>query len=52
VYFAQRGMAQLAETTGLRRESLYKALSGEGKPPFSHSWRVRSAAVVMSQIDL
>jgi probable addiction module antidote protein len=29
-----RGMAQLAKDTGLGRESLYKALSGEGNPSF------------------
>ncbi|MBO9357101.1 putative addiction module antidote protein [Bordetella petrii] len=30
-----RGMSQLAKETGLGRESLYKALSGEGSPSFS-----------------
>jgi len=30
-----RGMSQLAKETGLGRESLYKALSGEGNPSFS-----------------
>ncbi len=29
-----RGMTQLARETGLRRESLYKALSSEGNPEF------------------
>jgi len=29
-----RGMSQLAKQTGLGRESLYKALSGEGNPSF------------------
>lgn len=29
------GMSQLARDTGLRRESLYKALSSEGNPPSS-----------------
>lgn len=29
-----RGMTQIAEQTGLSRESLYKALSGEGHPQF------------------
>lgn len=29
-----RGMSQLARDTGLGRESLYKALSGEGNPSF------------------
>ena len=30
-----RGMAQIAKDTGLRRESLYKALSPEGNPEFA-----------------
>lgn len=30
-----RGMTQLAKETGLGRESLYKALSGEGNPSFA-----------------
>jgi probable addiction module antidote protein len=30
----EKGMSQLARDTGLGRESLYKALSGEGKPNF------------------
>lgn len=30
-----RGMTQLARDTGLSRESLYKALSGEGNPEFA-----------------
>jgi probable addiction module antidote protein len=30
-----RGMAQLAEETGLTRQSLYKALSGDGNPEFA-----------------
>lgn len=29
-----KGMSQLAKETGLGRESLYKALSGEGNPSF------------------
>ena len=29
-----KGMSQLAKDTGLGRESLYKALSGEGNPSF------------------
>ena len=29
-----KGMTQLARDTGLGRESLYKALSGEGNPSF------------------
>lgn len=30
-----KGMSQLARETGLGRESLYKALSGEGNPSFA-----------------
>jgi len=30
-----RGMSQLARDTGLGRESLYKALSGQGNPSFA-----------------
>ena len=30
-----RGMAQIARETGLRRESLYKALSPDGNPEFA-----------------
>ena len=30
-----RGMSQIARQTGLGRESLYKALSGEGNPEFT-----------------
>ncbi len=30
-----RGMSQIARKTGLRRESLYKALSPEGNPEFA-----------------
>ena len=29
-----RGMSEIARQTGLSRESLYKALSGEGRPQF------------------
>lgn len=34
------GMTKLASDSGLGRESLYKALSGEGKPSFDTIWRV------------
>ena len=30
-----RGMTQLAEETGLTRQALYKALSGDGNPEFA-----------------
>lgn len=38
-----KGMTQLAKDTGLGRESLYKALSGEGNPSFSTILKVTNA---------
>ncbi len=38
-----KGMTQLAKDTGLGRESLYKALSGEGNPSFSTILKVMRA---------
>ena len=38
-----KGMTQLANETGLGRESLYKALSGEGNPSFSTILKVMTA---------
>lgn len=38
-----RGMSQLARDTGLRRESLYKALSPEGNPEFATIMKVVQA---------
>ena len=38
-----KGMTQLARETGLGRESLYKALSGEGNPSFATILKVTSA---------
>ena len=38
-----RGMTQLAKDTGLVRESLYKALSGEGNPSFATILKVMRA---------
>ena len=38
-----RGMSQLARDTGLGRESLYKALSGEGNPSFATILKVMHA---------
>ena len=38
-----KGMTQLARETGLGRESLYKALSGEGNPSFATLLKVMSA---------
>lgn len=38
-----RGMSQLAKDTGLSRESLYKALSGERAPTFDTILKVTKA---------
>jgi probable addiction module antidote protein len=38
-----RGMSQLARDTGLRRESLYKALSADGNPEFATIMKVMQA---------
>lgn len=38
-----KGMTQLAKETGLGRESLYKALSGEGNPSFATILKVMHA---------
>ncbi len=38
-----KGMTQLARDTGMGRESLYKALSGEGNPSFATILKVMHA---------
>lgn len=38
-----KGMAQVARDTGLSRESLYKALSGNGNPSFATILKVTRA---------
>ena len=38
-----KGMTQLAQQTGLGRESLYKALSGDGNPSFATILKVMHA---------
>lgn len=38
-----KGMTQLSKDTGLGRESLYKALSGEGNPSFATILKVSHA---------
>lgn len=38
-----KGMTQLAKQTGMGRESLYKALSGEGNPSFATILKVTRA---------
>ena len=40
---AKGGMSELSRDTGLGRESLYKALSGEGNPSFATILKVTSA---------
>ena len=38
-----RGMSQIAKDSGLSRESLYKALAGDGNPEFATILRVLKA---------
>jgi len=38
-----QGMTQVARDSGLSRESLYKALSGERSPSFEHILKVSTA---------
>ncbi len=38
-----RGMSEIAEKTGMSRESLYKALSGEGNPAYATIHKVANA---------
>ena len=38
-----RGMSQVARDAGLSRESLYRALSGEGNPEFGTTLKVAKA---------
>nr|WP_178372370.1 addiction module antidote protein [Pollutimonas bauzanensis] len=44
-----KGMTQLAKETGLGRESLYKALSGEGNPSFGTILKVMRALGIKLQ---
>lgn len=46
-----RGMTQLAKDTGLGRESLYKALSGEGNPSFATILKVTRALGLQLRAD-
>ena len=45
-----RSMTQLAKDTGLGRESLYKALSGEGNPSFGTILKVMHALGLRLQV--
>ncbi len=47
-----KGMTQLARDTGLGRESLYKALSGEGNPSFATILKVMGALGVKLHVGL
>lgn len=47
-----KGMSQLAQDTGLGRESLYKALSGEGNPSFPTILKVMHALGIKLQPQL
>ncbi|WAR46930.1 addiction module antidote protein [Methylomonas rapida] len=47
-----RSMAQLAKDTGLGRESLYKALSGEGNPSFGTILKVIHALGLKLNVQL
>jgi probable addiction module antidote protein len=46
----QMGMTQLARETGLRRDSLYKALSGNGNPTLDTLVRIAKALGVVIQL--
>lgn len=46
-----RGMTQLAADTGLGRESLYKALSGEGNPSFATMLKVMTALGLQIHVE-
>jgi len=44
-----KGMSQLSRDTGLGRESLYKALSGQGNPSFATILKVTAALGIQLQ---
>ena len=47
-----KGMTQLAKQTGLGRESLYKALSGDGNPSFATILKVMLALGVQIHTEV
>jgi probable addiction module antidote protein len=47
-----KGMTQLAKQTGLVRESLYKALSGDGNPSFATILKVMRALGVQIHTEV
>ena len=46
-----RGMTRIAEESGLSRESLYKALSGDGNPQFETIARVLMALGLQLRVE-
>jgi probable addiction module antidote protein len=46
-----RGMSDIAKQTGLSRESLYKALSGDGHPQFETIARVLQALGLQLRVE-
>ncbi len=46
-----KGMANVAKSAGLSRESLYKALSGDGNPSFATVLKVVHALGVRLQVE-
>jgi probable addiction module antidote protein len=46
-----RGMTRIAEEAGLSRESLYKALSGDGNPQFDTIARVLAALGLRLRVE-
>ena len=47
-----RGMSQVARDAGLSRESLYRALSGEGNPEFGTLLKVAKALGLKLHLSL
>lgn len=47
-----RGMTQLARDTGLAREGLYKALSGQGNPEFATILKVINALGLKLHVEV
>ncbi len=46
-----KGMSQIAESSGLSRESLYKSLSGDGNPQFETIVKVLGALGLQLRIE-
>jgi probable addiction module antidote protein len=50
IFIRAKGMTQLAQDTGLGRESLYKVLSGECNPGFTTGLKVTHALGVQLHV--